>query len=431
MGCFGSKNAVVDPGTNYKPDEAQKGHNKRASGVDNEGPERSDGHSHRGSNKNFKRSSTVTAPESEEAELKSKEEAAAAEKEPEEPAKDAAKEAAAKEAERKEKKETEKPKVQRRHSAVDATNQSDMWLSVEEVQPFAQVEVKWKLKGRKGNEADWIGMYEGVEVPSDIDNYVSSMMATGKDSGTVKFTAPNHPGLHHFRYFLLDDTEASVSPAFIITKLAKGDAEENIHVRDAISAENEVKRIEGKKIDSDEEEEGPGAEGVEGGEKTKKKKKKSVAREYDDMTGFEVDESDHAPPMERVVGEAQKAKDEQSEQVMHAATNYVKKIPTKKEMRAQASAKVAAVQSGHSASAAAPVNRSSTENPEGGDSGPKKKAGWGAVRSAVKVAGGGGGFQQGRANKGDDQFKNRSKMKKVGDKGGDEMGSFVINRGKK
>jgi hypothetical protein len=43
-------------------------------------------------------------------------------------------------------------------------------------------------------------MYEGVDIPPDIDIYASSMMATGKHEGTVKFTAPNHPGLHHFRY---------------------------------------------------------------------------------------------------------------------------------------------------------------------------------------------------------------------------------------
>ena len=59
----------------------------------------------------------------------------------------------------------------------------------------------------------WSGMYEGVEIPADIDGYHSSMMATGKNDGTVKFTAPNLPGLHHFRYFLLDDKEAAVSEA--------------------------------------------------------------------------------------------------------------------------------------------------------------------------------------------------------------------------
>ena len=56
-------------------------------------------------------------------------------------------------------------------------------------------------------------MYPGLEIPADIDIYSSSMMATGKTEGMVKFTAPNHPGLHHLRYFLLDDSEAAVSAA--------------------------------------------------------------------------------------------------------------------------------------------------------------------------------------------------------------------------
>lgn len=320
----------------------------------------------------------------------------------------------------------ELPIVQpRRKSTTDATILCEMTLSQTEVQPFTQVEVRWKLKGQKANEADWIGMYEGVEVPEDIDNYVSSMMATGKMEGSVKFTAPNHPGLHHFRYFLLDDTEAAVSSAFTINKLDKAEAEENIHVRDAISAENEVKRIEGKVVDEDEEEEDlcPGDGAVE----RKKKKKPDAPKEFDDVTGFEVDENSTSQAVDQIdkwKEEAQRAQEVKEEQVMHAATNYVKKIPTKKEMRAQAAAKVAAVQGGP---APAP-SRTSTEvaGGDGSEPAPKKKAGWGAVRSAVKVS---ASFQQGRANKQEDTFKNRKKAVAKG--GADEMGSFVINRGKK
>ena len=44
--------------------------------------------------------------------------------------------------------------------------------------------------------------------------------------------------------------------------------------------------------------------------------------------------------MEKWKEEAQLAQAAKEEQVMHAATNYVKKIPTKKEMRAEAAKKV-------------------------------------------------------------------------------------------
>merc|ERR1711988_742845 len=212
----------------------------------------------------------------------------------------------------------ELPNVQsRRKSTTDATILCEMTLSQAEVQPFTQVEVRWKLKGQKANEADWIGMYEGVNVPEDIDNYVSSMMATGKMEGSVKFTAPNHPGLHHFRYFLLDDTEAAVSSAFTINKLDKAEAEENIHVRDAISAENEVKRIEGKVVDEDEEEEDlcPGDGAVE----RKKKKKPDAPKEFDDVTGFEVDENSTSQAVDQIdkwKEEAQRAQEVKEEQVM-------------------------------------------------------------------------------------------------------------------
>lgn len=320
------------------------------------------------------------------------------------------------------------PKVQPRRKST-AENLCEMTLSQSEVCPFSQVEVRWKLlKTMKANEADWIGMYEGVEVPEDIDNYVSSMMATGKPAGTVKFTAPNHPGLHHFRYFLLDDTEAAVSEAFTITKMDKKEVEDNIHVRDAISAENEVKRIEGTFIDDEEEEEelNPAQPGE------RKKKKKEVPKDFDDVTGFQVDEnstSTSAEEFEKWKEEAQQANAAKEEQVMHAATNYVKKIPTKKEMRADAAKKVAATQ--NSAGVAAPASqptRTSTETPEESGTG-QKKPGWGALRSAVKN--GAGAFQQGRANKTDDKTRKKPAKPKAGGGGADDMGSFTMVRGKK
>jgi len=315
----------------------------------------------------------------------------------------------------------EKPIVQRRKSTAEASL-SEMRVMCEEVQPFAQVEVRWKLKGVKANEADWIGMYPGLEIPADIDIYSSSMMATGKTEGMVKFTAPNHPGLHHFRYFLLDDSEAAVSAAFTITKIDKAEAETNIHVRDAMLAENEVQKIEGTYVESDEEEEVVEEDGT---VTVKKKKKKDPV--FDDVTGFEVDENSTsvggAEQLEKWKKDEQAAADQKTEQVMHAATNYVKKIPTKKEMRAASAAKVAQNQPGNSSQ---PVNRGSQE--ASADGAPKKK-GWGALRGAVKAT---GAFQQGRAKGGDDSFKNRkAKAKGPANGGGEDMGSFVINRTKK
>jgi len=317
-----------------------------------------------------------------------------------------------------------KVKVSRRKSAAERCGQCELEVMSDAVQPFSQVEVRWKLKGVKTNEADWLGMYEGVEIPDDIDNYASSMMATGKAQGSVKFTAPNHPGLHHFRYFLLDDTEAAVSSAFTIMKLDKAEAKEDIRVRDAVLAENEVLRIEGKQVDdsSEEEEEIVTPEGV----VKKKKKKKDGPKEYDDVTGFEVDENSTttgAEQHEKWKVEDQKKRDEASESMMHEATNYTKKIPTKKEMRAAAAAKLAK-------DLGQAPNRASTEEAAPGGGAPKKKSGWGAVRSAVKAT---SGFQQGRANKADDNFKNRKKGGGGGGAGGggEDMGSFVINRGKR
>jgi len=315
-----------------------------------------------------------------------------------------------------------KPRVQRRKSNVDTTAMCEMRVSHDEVQPFTQVEVKWKLKGVKANDADWIGMYEGTQVPEDIDNYVSSMMANGHSQGGVKFTAPNHPGLHHFRYFLLDDTEAAVSTAFTITKLDRADAEENIHTRDAILAENEVLRLEGKVVEDDFEDEESSADGGGSAEgKAKKKKPKSdEPRVIEDMTGFTVDDDSQSMQQESTEKwkeDAQRAKDEAAEQTMQAATHFTKNIPTKKEMRAAAAAKLAG------APGSAP-NRSSQEGT--GDA-PKKAAGWGKIRTAVSVT---AAFKQGRANKGEDTFKNRKKTAKPVS-GGDDMGSFVINRGKK
>jgi len=289
-----------------------------------------------------------------------------------------------------------------------------MWITSEEVAPFTQIEVKWKLKGTKANEADWIGMYEGVEIPDDIDVYASSMMATGQDTGKVKFTAPNHPGLHHFRYFLLDDTEAAVSAAFYITKLDKADAAGDVHVRDAINAENEVLKIEGKYVESEEEEEY--VDEATGETKIKKTKKKRKAKgdgssgATGDMTGFETyDESVATSEVDKVKEQERMVMDEKNESVMNAATNYVKKIPTKKEMR-EADKKQNK------------VDRSSQEDgaaPGGG----AKKTGWGAVRKAA----GGGAFVQGRAGQDSGKRAGAKKKKEVSE----DMGSFTVNRSKK
>merc|ERR1711998_701930 len=106
----------------------------------------------------------------------------------------------------------------------------------------------------------------------------------------------------------------------------------NINVRDAISAENEVKRIEGKQVDDDEEEEDDSSQPVDGGSVERKKAKKPAApKESDDVTGFEVDEnstSQHQDQVDKWKEDAQRAQEAEAEQVMVAATNYVKKIPT-------------------------------------------------------------------------------------------------------
>ena len=255
-------------------------------------------------------------------------------------------------------------------------------------------------------------MYEGVEIPEDIDVYASSMMATGKDTGQVKFTAPNHPGLHHFRYFLLDDTEAAVSGAFYITKLDKADAAEDIHVRDAVMAENEVLKLEGKYVESEEEEEY--VDDTTGETKVKKKKKFRRAKPGEegvaaDMTGFAVDEN-AISEFEKLKERERDELDEKTESVMHAATNYVKKIPTKKEMR-EAEKRANAAKDGGK------VGRSSQE-----DGAAPKKPGWGAVRNAVK-----GGFTQGRAGAEGGKKRAAAKQNKPVS---DEFGSFTVNRGK-
>lgn len=310
------------------------------------------------------------------------------------------------------KKSEKMPEVKRRKSMGESQfNGCEMLVVNTLVAPFSQVEVKWKLKGVKTNEADWIGMYEGVDIPDDIDNYASSMMnQRGKAQGSVKFTAPNHPGLHHFRYFMLDDTEVCCSDAFTITKLDKTEAEEDIHVRDAVLAENEVLRIEGKQVDDfeDEEEIIHDETGV---ERRVRKKKPEQPKEFDDVTGFEVDENSgvgQAEQLEKWKEEAQRAQEEKTENVMHEATHYVKKIPTKKEMRQMDAKKVEEAQAG-------------------GAPGEPKKSGWGKVRGAVKST---AAFAQGRANKQEDAFKKKKptdlKKKPVGD----DMGSFTINRKK-
>jgi len=314
--------------------------------------------------------------------------------------------------------------VQRRKSLADTYN-CELNLGLTEVQPFSQVEVRWKIKGFKTNEADWIGMYPGTEIPDDIDNYMSSMMASGKAEGCVKFTAPNNPGLHHFRYFLLDDTEAAVSHAFTILKLDKGETGGNIHVRDALLAENEVKRIAGKKNndDNDDDFENLAEEHIDG---EPKKKKKQQPKILNDMTGLGVDDEDSSTSKEK---EMEKRKEDERRQesvkeclMMDNATNYVKKILTKKEMRAEAAKKVAGQ---HGTPVASSASIASAGSEEAGDGEPVKKGGWGALKSAVKIA---GAFQQGRANgKSDNTLKER-KLAASKESVGDMMGTVVIDR---
>merc|ERR1712167_426943 len=106
------------------------------------------------------------------------------------------------------------------------------------------------------------------------------------------------------------------------------------HVRDAVMADDEVARIEGKAVDDDDEEDDPLVPVESGGER-KKKKKADGPKEYDDVTGFEVDENSTSAGSsgpeqgEKWKEEAQRAQEAEAESVMHAATNYVKKIPTK------------------------------------------------------------------------------------------------------
>jgi len=118
------------------------------------------------------------------------------------------------------------------------------------LKPFDPIEVQYLLKGAiKGNECDWIGMFEGTDLPR-VDDHVSSMMATGLQSGKVAFTAPNRPGVYHFRYFCLDDSEVVASPAFEILSMGSEDttAVEDIHIRDALQVAREVKIMQSEDI---------------------------------------------------------------------------------------------------------------------------------------------------------------------------------------
>jgi len=142
----------------------------------------------------------------------------------------------------------------RRRTAGDAPL-SEMTLSAETVEPFKPVAVHWKLHGTRATDGDWIGMYSGLAIPESVDDYTASMLASGGSKGSVTFIAPNQPGVHHFRYMSIDDYEEAASPALVIGTFDRQQMRRksinSIHVRDAVLAESELKRVEGQPVDAE------------------------------------------------------------------------------------------------------------------------------------------------------------------------------------
>lgn len=128
------------------------------------------------------------------------------------------------------------PKVKhRRRSSLP----NHIWLAASVALPFEKIWVSWNLTSLRGNDGDWIGMYAGADTPNSIFDYVSSMMAGGRGTGSVCFAAPNVYGLYHFRYFVLGDVEAAFSSAITIRESGENE-DSNIHVRDALEVLHEL-----------------------------------------------------------------------------------------------------------------------------------------------------------------------------------------------
>lgn len=127
----------------------------------------------------------------------------------------------------------------RRHSSANTLG-NDMWADASVVVPYERVWLYWELRGHKADDGDWIGLYEGVDIPQSIQHYLSSRMATGMARGKRSFVAPSSPGIYHFRYHVLGDIEAAVSAAITVRKQVQGRDDASIHVRDAISVVNET-----------------------------------------------------------------------------------------------------------------------------------------------------------------------------------------------
>lgn len=309
----------------------------------------------------------------------------------------------------------------KRHSTHDSPH--SMTVSSDTVAPFSTVEVSWKIRGVKCSEADWIGMYTGDQEPEDINDCVSTMMSTGKAHGTVKFTAPNAPGKHHFRYFLLDDSFVVGSGVVMVSKLDKAEVQADIFIRDAVNAELEVARMTGEEEGEDlPKEQGTPAE---------KKAPKAEKKVYTDMTGFESSKNEISSAEPEKVDPVSRWKKAAAAAtgMEEAATSYFKVALTKKALRAQDKSKMAGVAPKptgvpEEGTVGAQQTESSAESPA-----PAKKAGWGAAKAGLAK----GLFQQGRANKAEDpnSIKARKDKAKASKPVMEEFGAFQLNRGKK
>jgi len=311
-----------------------------------------------------------------------------------------------------------------------AESQHSLQANCEAAAPFTIVEVSWKVRGVRCTEVDWIGMYKGEDPPADINDAVSTMMGTGKAQGTVNFTMPNNPGLHHFRYFDGGDTLIVAGAVVDVTKLDASEIKGDIFIRDAIVAETEVSRITGDAV-GDELEEDEDLTGSSSFNEPKKKKEK--AREHEDMTGFESCKTDgpgtavggQADQLEKWKKDADIAQNEKAEKTMEAATSYFKKMPTKKELREMEKKKLNNVPQ-----AVAKETVKLEEPKEGEEDAPKKAGGWFRAKTAVK----GGAFQKGRVGGADgNSLKNRKQnVAAANNKGkGEDIGTISLARGKK
>jgi len=324
--------------------------------------------------------------------------------------------------------ESANPNPDRRRSS-DCDSQHTLQASCEAAAPFSTFEISWKIRGVRCTEVDWIGMYKGNydEAPADINDAVSTAMGTGKAQGTVKFTAPNDPGMHHFRYFDANDGLVVVGAEVDVTKLDASEVKADIFIRDAVVAEAEVSRIAGDDVgDVIEDEEDLTADPVE-------RKLKEKARTYEDMTGFESSKDDgpgvagnKSDQLEKWKKEADNKSNEKAEATMEAATSYFKKMPTKKELRELEKKKLNNVPQSTHQKEAVPGPEAEAEGAEK----PKKTGGWFKAKAVVKS----GGFSQGRAGGGDgNSLKNRKQnvAAAAGKPKAEDIGSISLARGKK